>query len=81
MGKLSQLLNLNRAYDKVLKSHIYSLEPLSHMILEKVDQKLWQPVKSSRAGPKVSHLFFADDLFFFPSASEEEVTVIRETLV
>ncbi|OMO84846.1 reverse transcriptase [Corchorus capsularis] len=60
---------------------ILAMERLSHMILERVDRKQWVPVKSCRSGPKLSHLFFADDLMLFGPASEEQVNLIMDVLL
>ncbi|OMO87284.1 reverse transcriptase [Corchorus capsularis] len=59
---------------------ILVMERLSHMILERVEHKVWHPVKASRSGPMVSHLFFADDLMLFAEASEDQVNVITDVL-
>lgn len=38
---------------------LLAMEKLSHMILARVDNGIWKPVKAAR---RISHLFFADDL-------------------
>lgn len=50
------------------------------MIQARVHKKLWKPIKVSRKGPAISHLFFADDLMFFAQASQNQVELIREVL-
>lgn len=50
------------------------------MILDRVDQKSWVPVKASRRGPSISHLFFADDLMLFVKDSSEQLEIIRYCL-
>lgn len=42
--------------------------------------KEWKPVKASKSGPFLSHLFFADDLVLFAEASIEQVQVISQCL-
>ncbi|CAL9017756.1 unnamed protein product, partial [Prunus brigantina] len=41
---------------------VLCIEKLSHIIVDAVKRKLWKHIKTSRNGPSVSHLFFADDL-------------------
>lgn len=37
----------------------------------KVDDGSWKPLKASRGGIWVSHLFFADDLLLFAEANRD----------
>lgn len=48
------------------------MDILSQMIKRAVSEKKWKPVKASRGGPEVSHIFFADDLLLFCEASVEQ---------
>lgn len=41
---------------------------------------MWKPLKASRSGPHVSHLFFADDLLLFAEVDEDQVACITEGL-
>ena len=56
------------------------MEKLSHMIQERVAKKLWSPVKVSRSGPALSHLFFADDLWLFAQADLDNIGVVMDCL-
>lgn len=44
---------------------ILCLEYLSILILDKIADNTWKPVKASRSSPSFSHLFFTDDLILF----------------
>lgn len=44
---------------------VLCVERLAHLIEEAVKKGRWRPVKFSRTGPAISHLFFADDLVLF----------------
>ncbi|KAK0588170.1 hypothetical protein LWI29_035325 [Acer saccharum] len=59
---------------------VLCMEKLSHIIHQNLLNCDWKPVKISRGGPEISHLFFADDLIFFGQASLRQATVMRETL-
>ena len=41
---------------------------------------LWKPIKLSREGPSLSHIFFADDLLLFSEATVEQARVIQQCL-
>ena len=49
------------------------LERLGHIIHNYVDNGKWKPIRQSRHGPNLSHLFFADDLILFAEASVEQI--------
>ncbi|GLT80127.1 hypothetical protein SLA2020_515820 [Shorea laevis] len=59
---------------------IMVMEKLSHMILSRVQQRLWKPFQISRGGFALSHLFFADDLMLFCEASHSQVDVVMDCL-
>lgn len=59
---------------------ILVMEKLSHMIHSTVDSKLWKPLKLSRGGYALSHLFFADDLMLFAEASSVQMDIIQQLL-
>ena len=59
---------------------ILCMEFLGHLIEKKCAAKLWTPVKASWSGPTFSHLFFANDLVLFASATPENYTVISFVL-
>lgn len=45
-----------------------------------ITNKAWNPIIASRGGPKISHLFFADDLVMFAEASIEKIEIIKQCL-
>ncbi|KAL6141307.1 hypothetical protein ACLB2K_059597 [Fragaria x ananassa] len=55
-------------------------EKLSHLIQFNVDLGCWRAVSASQSGPKVSHLFFADDLVLFAEASPSQAIVMKRCL-
>ena len=59
---------------------ILCMEFLGHLIEEKCVAKLWTPIKASRSGPTFSHLFFANDLVLFASATPENYSIISSVL-
>ncbi|CAL8168851.1 unnamed protein product [Prunus armeniaca] len=59
---------------------VLCIEKLSHIIFEDVRMGKWRPVKSSQAGPAVSHLFFADDLVLFAEATSNQARVLKNCL-
>lgn len=59
---------------------VFCVEKLGTLIREAVEARQWKPVATSREGPKVSHLMFADDLILFGEASEQQISVVQSTL-
>lgn len=59
---------------------VLCLERLCHLIDAEVGRKAWKPISLSQGGPKLSHVFFADDLILFAEASVSQVRVIRRVL-
>lgn len=59
---------------------VLCMERLCHLIDEAVEGKKWKPIRVARGGPKLSHIYFADDLILFAEASVSRVRVIRGAL-
>lgn len=59
---------------------VLCLERISHRLQKEVYRGQWKPLKASRNGPGISHLFFADDLLFFAESSSVQMKVIVECL-
>ena len=57
------------------------MERLGHIINKVVSGGEWKPIKLSRLGPPLSHLFFAYvDLILFTEASVEQLKVVLDCL-
>lgn len=56
------------------------MKRLSRKIEAKVGLGLWNPLKTSRSGPYISHLFFIDDLTLFVVIDDKNYQTINETL-
>ncbi|XP_038688673.1 uncharacterized protein LOC119987842 [Tripterygium wilfordii] len=59
---------------------VLCIERLGHIINRAVSQGAWVPIKLSRQGPNLSHLFFADDLVLFAEASIDQMNVVQDCL-
>ncbi|CAL1365946.1 unnamed protein product [Linum trigynum] len=59
---------------------ILCMERLAHKIEQAVEAKLWKPLQLSKNGPKLSHLFFADDLVLFAEAEGSQIDIIKRCL-
>lgn len=62
-----------------LSSYLFVLvmECLGHIIDAVVEAGAWKPICLANEGPKLSHLFFADDLVLFAKAFGEQMRVIQ----
>lgn len=71
---VSSLIKLSQpgVFVKVIRS------PL--IIKKEVQQGNWKGNRSSRYGPQLTHLFFADDLVLFVEAMQEQIMVIKRCL-
>jgi hypothetical protein len=56
------------------------MEILSQIIIQDVDAGLWKPVRLSKNGPPLSHLFFADDVLFFAKATKSQALNVAAKL-
>ena len=44
---------------------VLCIERLSHGIIQAINQGRWKPIRLTRIGTPLSHLFFTDDLLLF----------------
>ncbi|XP_057451938.1 uncharacterized protein LOC130743727 [Lotus japonicus] len=59
---------------------VLCMERLAHSIGDAVSSGAWKPIKLSRNGPPISHLFFADDLLLFGEATLDQMECIMGCL-
>ena len=59
---------------------VLCIEKLSQLISLVVSHNVWEPITLSTRGPKISHLYFVDDLVLFAKASVDQVQVIKGIL-
>jgi len=59
---------------------ILCLEYLGLLILDKIADNTWKPVKASMFGPSFSHLFLTNDLILFGQATHKNAQAIKEAL-
>ena len=55
---------------------VLCMEKLSVLIQEKVNNGVWKPVKVTRGGLGISHLFYADDIMLFARATTSQLRII-----
>ena len=59
---------------------VLCMEKLAILINSKVEDGSWNPIKVSRNGPSISHLFFADDCLLFVKAKSAQVRLVSKVL-
>ncbi|CAL1369363.1 unnamed protein product [Linum trigynum] len=59
---------------------VLCMERLSHRIDQAIQDKLWKPLRLSKEGPMLSHLFFADDLILFAEAESAQIRIVKQCL-
>ncbi|KAA3476669.1 LINE-1 reverse transcriptase isogeny [Gossypium australe] len=59
---------------------VLCMDWLGHLIKSNIDIGRWEPVKLSRSGPAISHLFFADDLVIFYKAHIDQARLLKSIL-
>lgn len=56
---------------------ILCIERLSNLINREVDKGNWKPIRFGRDKPKISHLFFVNDVILFVEAYLRQVNVLQ----
>lgn len=59
---------------------VMCMERLFQTIEEAIVEDRWRPIYASRNGPKLSNLFFVDDIVLFAEASNDQAQVIHDCL-
>ena len=59
---------------------VLCMERFNQVIEEAIIQGHWKPIYASRGGPKLSNLFFADDIILFAEASSSQAQIIQDCL-
>lgn len=59
---------------------ILCMELLLRRIDYEVDIRKWNPISISQRGPKISHLFFVNDLLLLAKVGVPNRTIIKDTL-
>ncbi|KAK5786060.1 hypothetical protein PVK06_040687 [Gossypium arboreum] len=59
---------------------VFCMEWLGHLIRSEITAKRWKPIRLSRSGPSLSHLFFADDLVIFGKVEMDQALLLKENL-
>lgn len=59
---------------------VLCMEKLAHLIQAASKDGRWKPIRLTKTGPPISHLFFADDIILFAEASMDQVAMINRCL-
>jgi hypothetical protein len=59
---------------------VLSMDKLSHIIADAIEDGNWKPMRAGRNGPQISHLMFADDVILFGQATTENMEAVLEVL-
>ncbi|KAA3474645.1 reverse transcriptase [Gossypium australe] len=59
---------------------VLCMEWLGHFIHFEIETGSWDPIRLSRSGPPISHLFFADDLVIFCKAQIDQAHLLESIL-
>ena len=59
---------------------VLCMERLGHIIQSVVEEGKWKTIQFSCNGPKLSHLFFVDDLILFSKALVEQISIVKNCL-
>ncbi|KAA3481478.1 Retrovirus-related Pol polyprotein LINE-1 [Gossypium australe] len=59
---------------------VLCMEWLGHFIHSRKEVSIWDPIRLSRSGPLVSHLFFADDLVIFCKAQIDQARFLESII-
>lgn len=57
---------------------VLCMERPSHRIISKVEDGEWRPLRVSRGGIKISHLFFANYLILFVDVGDDQIACIKK---
>ena len=83
-GNQLECLSLSRGIRQgdAMSPYIFVLcmERLGHIIQSAIEEGKWKTIQLSRNGPKLSHLFFADDLTLFSEAPVEKISIVKNCL-
>ncbi|XP_028773622.1 uncharacterized protein LOC114730681 [Neltuma alba] len=59
---------------------VICMEKLAHIIQEEIEDNHWRPIRLTKTGPPITHLFFADDVLLFAEANLEQADLINQCL-
>ena len=60
---------------------VFCMECLSYLILQATKGQQWRGVKTSRVGPRITHIMFADDLLLCAEATPLQGQIVRSIMV